>query len=88
MANIKSAKKRALQSEKRRKVNLNRLTALRTSIKKLMRALDEKVSSDKVKEFFADTQARLARAKGKGLIHPNTAARKTSRLAKKVAQVK
>ncbi len=88
MANIKSAKKRALQSENRRKVNLNRLTALRTSIKKLMRALDEKVSSDKVKEFFVDAQARLARAKGKGLIHPNTAARKIGRLAKKVAQVK
>ena len=88
MANIKSAKKRALQSEKRRKINLNRLTSLRTSIKKLMNALSENVSADKVKELFVDTQAKLARAKGKGLIHPNTAARKTSRLAKRVAQAK
>ena len=88
MANIKSAKKRALQSEKRRKINLNRLTSLRTSIKKLMNALSENVSADKVKELFVDTQVKLARAKGKGLIHPNTAARKTSRLAKRVAQAK
>ena len=86
MANIKSAKKRAKQSEKRRLINLNRLTSLRTSIKKLFKAIDTKVVPEKIKELFNDTQAKLARAKGKRLIHKNTAARKTSRLAKRVAE--
>ena len=87
MANIKSAKKRAKQSEKKRQVNLSRITSLRTSIKKLVRAIDAKSDSVKVKELFDDAQAQLARAKGKGLIHANTAARKTSRLAKRVSQL-
>ncbi|HBR71062.1 TPA: 30S ribosomal protein S20 [Candidatus Dependentiae bacterium] len=86
MANIKSAKKRARQSEKRRTVNLNRMTSLRTSIKKLMRALDVKSTPDKIKGLFDDAQAQLARAKNKHLIHHKTAARKTSRLAKRVLQ--
>lgn len=86
MANIKSAKKRARQSEKKRSKNLSRMTALRTSIKKLMRAIDVKGAPDKVKELFDDTQAQLARAKNKHLIHRKTAARKTSRLAKRVSQ--
>ena len=87
MANIKSAKKRAKQNEKKRQVNLSRITSLRTSIKKLVRAIDAKSDSVKVKELFDDAQAQLARAKGKGLIHANTAARKTSRLAKRVSQL-
>ena len=88
MANIKSAKKRALQSEKKRIVNLNRMTALRTSIKKLMKAVEAKEKPEEVKALFVTVEAKLARAKGKGLIHKKAAARKTSRLAKRVAQVK
>ncbi len=88
MANIKSAKKRALQSEKKRIVNLNRMTALRTSIKKLMKAVEAKEKPEEVKALFVAVEAKLARAKGKGLIHKKAAARKTSRLAKRVAQVK
>jgi len=86
MANIKSAKKRIKQSEKRRLINLRRGTALKTSIRKLLKAIEANEISDKVKALFNDAQAQLSRAKGKGLIHRNTAARKTSRLAKRVVQ--
>ena len=39
MANIKSAKKRAKQSEKRRLVNASRKTAIKTSAKSLLDAM-------------------------------------------------
>jgi len=86
MANIKSAKKRIKQSEKRRLINLNRRTSLKTSIKKLLKAIEAKEDSEKIKTLFKDAQRYLARAKGKNLIHRNTAARKTSRLSKRVGQ--
>ena len=37
------------------------------------------------KALLVAAESKIARAKGKGLLHPNTAARKISRLAKKVA---
>ena len=86
MANIKSAKKRALQSEKRRAINLNRKTEMRTSIKKLMKAIESGEPKEKVVALFNETQATLMRAKGKGLIHRNAVARKVSRLSKKIAK--
>jgi len=86
MANIKSAKKRIKQSEKRRLINLDRRTSLKTSIKKLLKAIEAKETPEKIQQLFKEAQTKLSRAKGKGLIHRNTAARKTSRLAKRVAQ--
>jgi len=86
MANIKSAKKRARQSERRRKVNLSRSTELKTSVKQLMKAIEAGEPKEKVVKLFNDTQAMMMRAKGKGLIHRNAASRKISRLAKKIAK--
>ncbi len=84
MPNIKSAKKRVKQSEKRRKRNLARKTAIKTAFKKVLAAL---TGNDIVqaKELLKDAQAKVSRAKGKGVLHRNTAARKISRLAKKVS---
>ncbi len=87
MANIKSAQKQARKAEKRRAINLDRKTSLKTAIKKLLVAIDKKESKDTLVALFNDAQAQLARAKSKGLIHANTAARKTSRLASRVAQI-
>lgn len=88
MANIKSAKKQAKQDIFRTKVNLTRKTALKTAVKKVMVALEKKEDMAKVLELFNDAQAKLARAKGKGLLHRNTAARKVSRLALRVNAAK
>jgi len=86
MANIKSAKKRARQSEKRRLVNLSRKTEIKTTIKQFMAAVQKGEPKEKVMELFNATQAMMMRAKSKGLIHRNAASRKISRLAKKIAK--
>ena len=85
MANIKSAKKRAKQSEKRRVMNLSRRSSIKTSVKKLLGAIEASEPAEKIQTLFNDVQAKLARAKSKRLIHANTASRKISRLAKRVS---
>ena len=84
MANTSSAKKAARQNEKRRQKNLARKTAIKTAVKKVLEAIERKDSS--MQELLRDAEAKLARAKGKHLIHAGTASRKISRLAKKVAE--
>jgi small subunit ribosomal protein S20 len=84
LANIKSAKKRAIQSEKRRQHNASRRSMTRTSLKKVLSAI---TSGDKEAAQAAYTAATplLDRMATKGLIHKNKAARHKSRLA---AQIK
>ena len=84
MANIKSAIKRVRQTEKKTKVNLARRTAIKTAIKKVHTALQANADSKQVDALLRDVQIKLARAKGKGVVHANTASRKLSRLAQKV----
>lgn len=85
MANIKSAKKKAQQDIKRTQVNLARKSAIKTAIKKVLTALEDNASATRVNELFNDAQAQIARAKNKDFFHGNTAARKISRLAQRVA---
>ncbi len=84
MANIKSAKKRAIQNKKRELVNLGRLTEIKTYTKKVLKALEDK-NVEEAKSLLKIAQAKIARAKSKKTLKANTAARKISRLAKKVA---
>lgn len=84
MPNIKSAKKRVLQSEKKRVRNVARKSSLKTAIKKVLIAL-ESSDVEAAKALLRDAEAQLARAKGKGVLHRNTAQRKISRLAKQVS---
>ena len=85
MANIKSAKKRAKQSEVKRQRNLARKSAVKTAVKKVLTSIAKGEKKEVTQQLLKDAEAKLARAKGKGLIHANAAARKVSRLAKKVA---
>lgn len=85
MANIKSAKKRVLQNEKRRKVNAARKSAIKTATKAVLDAMSKGEEATAVKALLRDAEAQIARAKGKHVLHRNTAARKISRLAKRVA---
>jgi small subunit ribosomal protein S20 len=87
MANSKSAKKCVLQNEKRRIKNVARRSAIKTAVKKVLTAI-ESTEMQNVETLFNDAQAKIARAKGKRLLHPNTAARKISRLAKKMNAAK
>lgn len=86
MANLKSAKKRAKQNIKRREKNLSRKTAIKTAIKKVLVAIEQNVSIEKTQELMREAEAKLSRAKNKGVLHANTVQRKISNLAKKVAQ--
>ena len=83
MANIKSAKKRAIQSEKRRQHNASRRSMTRTFIKKVVAAI---ASGDKAvaQAAFAAAQPILDRMATKGLIHKNKAARHKSRLSSQI----
>lgn len=83
MANIKSAKKRAITSEKRRKHNASRRSMMRTFFKKVIAAIEAGEKETAVKAF-ADLQPVLDRQATKGLIHKNKAARQKSRLAAKI----
>lgn len=83
MANIKSAKKRAIQSEKRRQHNTSRRSMMRTFLKKTHVAI---ATGDKeaATKAFSDAQPILDRMATKGLIHKNKAARHKSRLAAQI----
>ena len=86
MANTKSAQKQMLQNEKRRMINLARKSAIKTSFKKVVAALDAGKTKEEVNVLFNEVQAKFARAKCKGLFHAKTASRKVSRLALKINQ--
>lgn len=84
MPNIKSAQKRMIQNEVRRQRNVARNTAVKTSVKKVIAAIQAQADVAQVKELLKEAEAKIARAKRK-VYHPNTAARKISNVAKKVA---
>ena len=81
MPRTKSAKKQMRQAVGRTARNKSQRSALRTALKKLRGALDAK---EPAKSAFLEAEKQLDRAGRKGLIHPNTAARHKSRLAKRV----
>lgn len=84
MANIKSAKKRAITAEKNRRHNASRRSMMRTHYKKVQAAI---AAGDQAQaqQFFAGLVPVLDRYAAKGLIHKNKAARHKSRLT---AQIK
>ena len=79
MANIKSAKKRARQSEKARQRNASARSMVRSAIKRVVKAIEAK---DKAAAESALTAAVpvMDRYAARGLIHKNKAARHKSRL--------
>ena len=79
MANTIQAKKRVRQAEKHRQLNASQRSSLRTSVKKVISALD---ASDKARSDVAykDAVSSLDTMARKGLIHKNKAARHKSRL--------
>jgi len=80
MANIKSQIKRNKQNEKANARN----KAVRTEIKTRTKAANAAVGTDDAEAAAKVAIQRLDTAAGKGVIHKNAAARKKSRLMKKV----
>lgn len=83
MANIKSQIKRNRQNERRRQRNKVTRSELKTRVKRATEALD--AGADDAVDRMRLAQKRLAKAAGKGVVHKNQAARRTSRLMKRSA---
>lgn len=83
MANSPQAKKRARQSEIRRTRNSGQRSMLRSTIKRVVKALD---ANDKAAAELAyrDMVPVLDRHADRGLIHKNKASRHKSRLAQRI----
>lgn len=86
LANIKSAIKRNRQNEKRRLRNRVYRGSTRTQIKKARLAIS---SGEKETALVEVNEAirKLDRAASKGVIHKNNAARRKSRLMKRLAEM-
>ena len=84
MANTASAKKRVRQNEKRRTRNRVWLTRARSTVKQALIAIDTKDSAASV-EAVNKAISELDRAASKGVIHKRNAARRKSRLLKKLS---
>jgi small subunit ribosomal protein S20 len=78
-----SAEKRARQSQERNQRNSMRRSALRTAVKKVVLAVEAGDVTAAQAELPNAIRA-LGKAHSKGVIHKNHAARKISRLTRKV----
>ena len=84
MANTPQAKKRIRRNDRRAAINHSRISRIRSFIK----AVESAVASGKKDEAvnaLREAQPEIARGVARGVIHKNTASRKFSRLAKRVA---
>jgi small subunit ribosomal protein S20 len=82
MANIKSQIKRNRQTIKRTERNKAVRSELKTRTKAVLKGADE--GAENLPELARAAQKRIDKAATKGVIHRNAAARKQSRLAKRV----
>lgn len=86
MANIKSQIKRNRQNEKRRLNNRNVRGAARTAVNQARTAFADE--APETKDTVLKAISALDKAAEKGVIHKNNAARRKSRLMKKLASFK
>ena len=86
MANTPQARKRIRRNDRRAEINMNRVSRIRTFLKKVETAIaggDKDAASVALKE----AQPELSRGVARGVLHKNTAARKMSRLTKRVSSL-
>jgi small subunit ribosomal protein S20 len=84
MANTPQAKKRIRRNARRTVINRIRVSRIRTFVKQVEAAIE---AGDKATALatISKVQPELARGVAKGVLHKNTAARKFSRLTKRIA---
>jgi small subunit ribosomal protein S20 len=83
MANTASARKRNRQTLRRTARNHARKSRMRTFIKKVEQAIAGGKKEDAAAALRV-AQPEMQRAAGKGVTHPNTVARKLSRLSARI----
>ena len=87
MANIKSAIKEIRASERRRQVNQLHRSRARTQVKQT-RILIEDGELVEAQAMLSQAASALDKAAKNGALHPNTAARRKSRLMKSLNRAK
>jgi small subunit ribosomal protein S20 len=83
MANTSSAKKAVRKIARRTAVNKSRRSEMRTFVRKVEEAIASK-DATVAAAALREAEPLVARAAQKGILHKNTAARKISRLTKRV----
>lgn len=86
MANTSSAKKNVRKMARKTEVNRNRRSQVRSFLRRVEDAItagDKSAASDALKK----AEPALMRAVSRGIFHKNTAARKISRLNKRVKAI-
>ncbi|MDH3242376.1 MAG: 30S ribosomal protein S20 [Alphaproteobacteria bacterium] len=79
MANIRSAKKRIRQTARKTAVNRNRMSRVRTFVKKVETAIATG-DKDAANAALKEAQPEIMRGVTRGVLHRSTASRKVSRL--------
>jgi small subunit ribosomal protein S20 len=82
----KSTIKRARQAEKRHQRNRAVLSSVKGVMRKVLVAVDEK-KAEAAKTSLREAASAISKAVTKGVLKPNTASRRISRLAVKVNQL-
>ncbi|RKF21643.1 30S ribosomal protein S20 [Altericroceibacterium spongiae] len=86
MANTPQARKRIRRNNRRAEINTSRMSRIRSFVKKVETALDAG-NKEEAQNALKAAQPEIARGVARGVIHKNTAARKFSRLTKRVASL-
>jgi small subunit ribosomal protein S20 len=86
MANTPQSKKRIRRNANRAEVNTNRVSRIRSFVKKVESAIAGG-DKDAAAAALKDAQPEIARGVARGVLHKNTAARKFSRLTKRVSSL-
>ena len=87
MANTKSAKKATRAAARRNEVNKNRMSLLRSSVRKVEEAITAG-NKPAAEAALQAAQPELMRGAQKGIVHKNAASRKVSRLAGRIKSLK
>jgi small subunit ribosomal protein S20 len=86
MANTTSARKATRKIARRTEINKNRRSKMRSFVRKVEEAI---ATGDRAKALAALKEAEpvIMRSAQKGVVHPNSASRKVSRLSHRVAKL-
>ncbi|MCX7780699.1 MAG: 30S ribosomal protein S20 [Negativicutes bacterium] len=85
MPNIKSSERSVKTDAERRAKNFAVKSSVKTATRKVVEAV--KSSKEDAKDLLVQASSVIDKAAAKGVIHKNAAARKKSRLARKVNKV-
>ena len=86
MANTTQARKRVRQTARRTAVNRSRMSRIRSFVRAVEDAIRQG-DKDAAARALRAAQPEIARGAKTGVMHRNAAARKTSRLARRIAKM-